>query len=239
MWLPGHLAVGFLICLPAIIVYSRKERSLVLALVYVAFFANLLDFLHIGDLRPFSHSFFGAALMLGAALLLLITFQGWKPLLAAIAFLAVGSHLLADVFIGHIYPWYPWSMEIVQFNQFNTMFDIRVELVLSSLAFVLLAALMAVRPNRLAVDGYRRKDLRALMALLTVFFVFASAQALYYIYLDIFHGPSVSEFLLSYVFIGVIASSMAFLVLSINAYKNDIESPKRNRFFTHIHYRGR
>jgi hypothetical protein len=225
MWLPGHLAVGFLVCLPAIIAYSRRETSLVMALVYVAFFSNLLDFLHLGDIRPFSHSFFGAALMLGVALLLLVMIQGWRPLLAAIAILAVGSHLLADVFIGHIYPWYPWSMDILQFNQFNTMFDIRMELVLSFVAFVALAAILANKPSKLAVDGYRRKDLRALMALLTVFFVFASAQALYYIYLDIFHSPSISEFLLSYVFIGVIASSLAFLMLSISAYKNDIMSP--------------
>jgi membrane-bound metal-dependent hydrolase YbcI (DUF457 family) len=212
---------------------------LVMALVYVAFFSNLLDFLHLGDMRPFSHSFFGAALMLGVALFLLIMIQGWRPLLAVLALLAVGSHLLADVFIGHIYPWYPWSMEIVQFNQFNTMFDIRVELVLSFLAFVPLVVLMAIRPDKLAVDGYRKKDLSVLMALLTIFFVFASAQAWYYVYLDIFHNPSISEFLLSYVFIGVIASSFAFLMLSINAYKNEIKSPQRNRFFFDIHYRGR
>jgi hypothetical protein len=225
MWLPGHLAVGFLVCLPAIIVYSRKEGSLVLALVYIAFFSNLLDFLHIGDLRPFSHSFFGATLMLGAVLLLLFLIQGWKPLLAAIAILAVGSHLLADVFIGHIYPWYPWSMEIVQFNQFNTIFDIRTELILTLLAFVPLTALVIMKPNRLAMDGHHKRDLMAMVGLLTAFFVFASAQTLYYIYLDIFHSPSVSEFLLSYVFIGAVASSMAFLVLSINAYKNDIKIP--------------
>lgn len=239
MWLPGHLAIGLLLSLIPLALWARRSSLLLKPLIFVAFFSVLPDFLHFGDLRAFSHSIFGATLMAGAVLLLLIMIQGWNPLLATIAFLGTWSHLLADLFIGHIYPWYPWSWEIVQYNQFNTLFDIRVELALSLLVFVPFAAWLIKSPKHLAVVGHKQKDLVVIVSLLGVFLIFASAQTLYYFYQNMFQNPTISEILLSFVFIGTVACSLMFLLLSISAYKNGLKSPYRTRFFNPFHYRQR
>jgi hypothetical protein len=222
MWLPGHLAIGFLICLVALVLYVRKGGPMVLGLVFIAFFANLLDFLHVGGLRAFSHSFFGAAVLLCSILVVLIIVSGWRPWLAAIAALAVTSHLLADVFIGHIYPWYPWSIETIQFNQFNTIFDIRVELGLCFLASVPLLALIVFWKGKLSVVGIARKDLLAILLLLVPFLIFALAQMFYFIDLDIVQNTTVSAVLLLLVFIGAVISSGWLLVHSLTGYRHCI-----------------
>jgi hypothetical protein len=218
MWLPGHLAVGFLICLAALVIYVRKGGTMVLGLVFIAFFANLLDFLHVGGMRAFSHSFFGAAVLLCSVLAILIVTSGWRPWLATIATLAVISHLLADVFIGHIYPWYPWSMEIVQFNQFNTIFDIRVELGLCFIAFVPLLVLTLFWKRKFTIEGIARKELLSILFLLAPFLLFALAQMFYFIDLDIVQSTSVSAILLLLVFIGAVISSVWLLVRSLTGY---------------------
>jgi membrane-bound metal-dependent hydrolase YbcI (DUF457 family) len=219
MWLPGHLAVGLFVCFLALILYVRKGGSLVLGLVYVAFFAVLLDFLHLGEEpRAFSHSFFGATILLALFLLLLVIIQGWRPWLALIAVLAVGSHLLADLFIGSIYPWYPWSMEILQNNVFNTIFDIRVELLVCLLGFVALAFLVARWPKGVSVETLSRKDLLAIVVLLGAFFIFALAQTVYFIVLDIAQNTTFSAVLLSFVFIAVIVASGLILFRSTKSF---------------------
>lgn len=214
------MAIGFLICLVALVLYVRKGGTMVLGLVFIAFFANLLDFLHIGGLRAFSHSFFGATVLLCSILVVLIIISGWRPWLAAIATLAVISHLLADVFIGHIYPWYPWSMQTVQFNQFNTIFDIRVELGLCILAIVPLLALFVFWKGRFSIDGIVRKELLAILVLLAPFLIFSVAQMFYFIDLDIVQRTTASAILLLLVFIGAVISSGWFLVRSLTGYFN-------------------
>jgi hypothetical protein len=219
MWLPGHLAVGLFVCLFALILYVRKGGSLVLGLVYVAFFAVLLDFLHLGEgPRAFSHSFFGAGILLALFLLLLVIIQGWRPWLALIAVLAVGSHLLADLFIGSIYPWYPWSMEVLQNHVFNTIFDIRVELLLCLFGFVALVFLVAWWPKGLSVETLSRKDLLAIIVLLGAFFIFALAQTVYFLVIDVAQNTTLSAVLLSFVFIAVIVASGMILLRSTKSF---------------------
>ncbi|MCU0861941.1 MAG: metal-dependent hydrolase, partial [Methanomassiliicoccales archaeon] len=136
MWLPGHVAVGLLLSLALMLVGLRRGERLVTLLACMAFFSVLPDYLHLEGLRTFSHSFLGAGLMLAAGIVLLTAFLGWRPWLVMVAAVSLASHLLADAYIGHIYPWYPWSLEIVQHNQFNTLFDVRVEVGLSMVAAV-------------------------------------------------------------------------------------------------------
>ncbi len=218
MWLPGHLAVGFFICLIPLLFFVQEGKSAILGLIYIAFFAVLLDFLHFGEgPRAFSHSFFGAAVLLSFALLITIIIHGWQRWLTLIAILAVGSHLLADLFIGHIYPWYPWSMEIVQNNVFNTIFDIRVELILCFLALIPLTALIALKYGKSSLANLSRNELLAVIFLLGSFFIFALVQSIYYASIDIFRNPTISAILLGFVFISVIALSGLYLSRSVRA----------------------
>lgn len=215
MWLPGHLAIGFMVSFFAVLMYARRERSLALPLAYAAFFSVLPDFLHIGDIRAFSHSLFGVSVLLVVALPILAYVHGWRPLLALIAVLSIYSHLLADLFIGHIFPWYPWSSEIVQYNQFNTLFDIRVELGLCAVAFILLAYLVLRMRPYFEVKAKRRRDLLAIIGLLAAFFAFTLAQFFYYLTAQ---GGTLSSVLLSFVFLFALTASTVVLVPSLRGF---------------------
>jgi len=221
MWLPGHVAVGFLLSLVAVLLYLRTYKSLLLPLAYVAFFSVLPDFLHLGDLRAFSHSIFGAVLLLVAALLILWRIHGWRPLLALVALLSLGSHLLADLYIGHIFPWYPWSVEFVQHNQFNTLYDIRVELFLCALAAVPLLYLLTTQRGASCFDDLGRRDLVASIALMAPFFLLCLGQVLYFVVLDIIDVFTISSALLLAIFMGILLLSIMGLTGAIRAFTKE------------------
>jgi len=217
MWLPGHVAVGFLLSLVAVLLYLKRYRSLLLPLAFVAFFSVLPDFLHIGDLRAFSHSILGAFLLLVAALLVLWRLHGWRPLLAVIAFISLSSHLLSDLYIGHIFPWYPWSMEFVQYNQFNTIFDIRVELVLCAMAAVPFLYLLSSERGAFRFEELCRKDVVASIALLLPFSLLGLAQVLYFVELDIISTFTISSALFLAIFLGMLLLSITGIVKAAKA----------------------
>jgi hypothetical protein len=162
MWLPGHLAFSFLLCLP-LVLYLRRERAL--ALACIGTFALLPDLLHLGMLRAFSHSIFGLTLMLAVTLVPMFLLFRPRAAVIAIAVIAATGHLIADFYIGTIWPFYPWDMEWWQIHQFNTSFDIRVELVLSIIAVVVLFFLGPIRSWR-EIKGYTPRE-RSLTALLS------------------------------------------------------------------------
>ncbi len=177
MWLPGHLAFSFLICLP-FIVYLKRERAL--ALACLGTFALLPDFLHLGMLRAFTHSFFGLALMLAVTLVPLIVLFRPRPAIIGLALLAAGAHLLGDLYIGSIWPLYPWSDEWFQLHEFNTAFDIRVEVILFSISALIL--LVALRPwdALRSVRSYDQKERRLLLVLSVPLGAMAGLQAIYF-----------------------------------------------------------
>lgn len=107
VWLPGHASFSFLLALPIINSVRKREGDLMLPLSYAAFFSVMPDFLHIGDLRMFSHSIFGATILLVAILAILSRLAPFSGRLAAIAFVATGGHLLGDWLFGHFYPAFP------------------------------------------------------------------------------------------------------------------------------------
>jgi hypothetical protein len=239
MWLPGHIAIGLLLSIIPLVLYSHRARSWALPLSYIAFFSVLPDFLHIGELRAFSHSIAGATVMLVIALLIVQAIQGWKPLFIVIATIAMASHLIADTYIGHIYPWWPWSMEMVQYSQFNTLFDIRTELELCAVACVPLALLILAWPRGLRMDGLARRDLLALLALLAPFSLFTLAQTIYYVEIDVLGGVALSIGLLMLAFLVALLSGLVALGRSIRAFSRSISSPKGISILPDEYYRYR
>jgi hypothetical protein len=233
MWLPGHLAIGLLLSLFALALYARGHRPLLLPLAFVAFFSVLPDFLHIGGLRAFSHSILGATVLLVVALVVLLAMRSLTPLLALVAAISLYSHLLADIWIGHIYPWWPWSDQIVQNNPFNTIYDLRVELLLSFLAFVPFAWIILRRPRDLRIESSDRRDLLPLTMLMGLFFVFCLAQTVYFIDLDILTDPTISAVLLLLVFLGSLIASLIVLVGSFRRIGKESIIPLGNRFSEH------
>lgn len=179
MWLPGHLAVSFLLCLP-LLVYVKRER--LLALFYVAFFALLPDFLHLGPLRVPSHSIIGLTVMLSVALVTLYLLFRPRPILLAIGAVAAVGHLLADLYIGSIYPLYPVSSEWYALHQFNTAFDIRVEIVLSGIALGVLILGFNLRELYRSRRGYTRSMNANLYLLIVAFGAMALLQGAYFAY---------------------------------------------------------
>lgn len=154
------MAFSFLICLP-LIVHLKRERAL--ALSYVMFFSLLPDFLHLGPLRYLSHSLVGLAAMLLMVFVPLVVLSRPRPALLLLAAVAAGGHLLGDAYIGSIAPFYPWSLEWFQINEFNSAFDIRMEVVFFAIASVI--AIVALGPWRslTSISSYSERERRGLL----------------------------------------------------------------------------
>jgi hypothetical protein len=226
-----------LLSLIPLALYARRRGDWVLPLSYIVFFAALPDFLHIGDLRVFSHSIVGAAIMLLGALFVLQWMHGWRPLLVAIAAISMASHLLADTYIGHIYPWWPWSLEMVQNNQFNTLFDIRTELELCAVAIVPVVSMVLAWPRAMRMDGLSRNDLLALIVILAPFTLFSLAQTAYYVELDMLKETVLSVELLLVAFLVIALASAVGLGLSIRRFGRGASIPKRISILPEEYYR--
>jgi hypothetical protein len=216
MWLPGHLAFSFLLCLP-FIVYMKRDRAL--ALVCVGVFALLPDFLHLGMLRAFSHSFFGLGIMLALILVpLALLFRPRAALIGAAVTAAVG-HLLADLYVGSIWPFYPWVDEWVQLHEFNTAFDIQVEVILSAVA---IAALVFLRPWSAlrAVKKYDQRERGLAVVLSAPLAAMAGLQGIYFIIvsrgpgLDLYRSALAASFALAFLAV------LAILLLALSGRNN-------------------
>lgn len=207
MWLPGHLAFSFLICLP-LIVYLKRERALALACLGV--FALLPDFLHLGMIRAFAHSILGVAILLTISLIVLVVLFRPRPAIIGVAILAAGAHLLADLYVGSIWPFYPWSDEWFQLHEFNTVFDIRVEVVLFSISALIL--LVALRPWGAvrSVRSYSKREGGMLLLLSIPMAAMAGLQGVYFVIvsrgpgLDLYRSLLLSFFLAAFLFAGIL-----------------------------------
>jgi hypothetical protein len=173
MWLPGHFAVAFLICLP--LVYYAKEYR-VLAIAYVAIFSQLPDLIHLGSLRILSHSPIGLIIMLAVVLALLWMIFRPRTLLLVIGALAAMAHLLADLYIGSIFPYYPFNTKYLEFHELNSTFDLTAEVGLIVLVIVL--TLIALRPWEMmrSIGTYSKPMRRNLLLLIVPFGLLSMAE---------------------------------------------------------------
>lgn len=126
---------------------------MILIIPYIAFFAVLPDFLHIEDLRTFSHSIIGLTILVLTALALLHFLFRVRRAQVFIASVAAGAHLAADWLFGHFYPLYPFSNGYKSLNSFNTYIDIQAEIVIFSVAFVVFTIIvLSARTIRRPMD---------------------------------------------------------------------------------------
>jgi hypothetical protein len=183
------VAFLFLICLPFII-YLKRERGL--ALSYLMFFALLPDFLHLGPLRYLSHSLVGLGAMLLVVFVPLIVFSRPRPALLGLAATAAGSHLLGDAYIGSVAPFYPWSVEWFQINEFNSAFDIRMEVIFFTIAALII--LIALRPWKAlgAVSHYSKREKRGLAMTSFPVMAMSGLEGVYFIIVS--QGPGLTDY---------------------------------------------
>ncbi|MDD1767095.1 MAG: metal-dependent hydrolase [Methanomassiliicoccales archaeon] len=214
MWLPGHLAVAFLICTPLLLYSRRKGEDPILALVYVAFFAVFPDFLHIGDFRMVSHSLIGLAALVLIALVILFYVSEVRKSLVAIASIAVGAHLFADWMYGHFFPLFPFSIEYVSLNTFNTYVDVMAEIALFAVATVVFAALVisgrhdcrSVKTARGAKLGY--------LVLLLPFLAMTVLETVYFVQNMLIIGTGVTRLILLAIF-GVLLGATLLVIREV------------------------
>ncbi|MBI0583540.1 MAG: hypothetical protein ISF22_04855 [Methanomassiliicoccus sp.] len=178
------MAFSFLICIP-FIVYLKRERAL--ALSYLMFFALLPDFLHLGPLRFASHSFVGLAFMLLIALVPLIVISRPRAALVLLAVTASYTHLMADGFIGSVAPFWPWSTRWFQINEFNSAYDIQMELVLLALSAVILVIAMRPWEALKNVSTYSKRERRGLFLTSLPMAAMSGLQGVYFIIVS--EGP--------------------------------------------------
>lgn len=212
MWLTGHFAVALMLSLPLLLLV-KEQRGL--ALAYVAFFSVLLDFLHSGSLRIVSHSILGWSIMLAALLVLLVIAFRPRPALLAIAAIASFSHLLADFYIGSIYPFYPWDPEYAVIHSLGTIFAYRAEalfIVLAAGTFIVLLRPWTTLRN---VRSYTPSQRRNLLVLILPFGLMSVAEGAYFFLFSFRHAPGVMTGIVMLAFLSVILLSGALMLLAL------------------------
>jgi hypothetical protein len=228
MWLPGHVAVALLICLPLMWLYRAKRDSYLLPLTFIAFFSVLPDFMHFDTgLRTFSHSLIGATVLAVCLLVILWKAFGTGWLLNLIAMVAVYAHLLGDMYIGHIYPYYPFSMEIVQNNQFNTVYDLRFEVLILTVAAVVVIALYALDRKGFRLEPLTLTELRILLTLLLPFGALCLAQTGYFGIQDIILNPTWSAVILGMFFLLLLALTSLWAIRIFRALQKGNGDPSK------------
>jgi len=217
MWLPGHLALAFVIALPLILL--SQERSRVLVMAQVAVFSVFPDFFHIGDVRMISHSLIGLGVLVAAALLFLSLFNRQSLALILGAIIGASVHLLGDAYIGHIYPFFPLSDSIFELHRFNTLFDLQTELLLSGVALVLF--LGVVRPWReWGIHPIDRKGEIQLLLLAAPFAILSAGELALYALSDVHFGAPLSTWLLiPFFLLPLLASGFAAVVIMLRMLK--------------------
>ncbi|WP_026069134.1 hypothetical protein [Methanomassiliicoccus luminyensis] len=212
MWLTGHFAVALIICLPLLLLL-KEQRGL--GLVYVAFFSVLPDFLHSGALRMASHSLLGWAIMLSAVLALLIIAFRLRPALLAIAALASFAHLLGDLYIGSIFPFYPFDPNYVVLHNLNTLFALRAEVLFIILAAVMLIVLLRPWTTLKGVRNYSPSQRRNLLVLMLPFGLMTLAEGAYYFLFFFRNQPGIVAGVILLAFLGLIAFSFIVTLLAL------------------------
>lgn len=209
MWLPGHLAFSFLLCLPLLVLVKRER---LLALYFVAFFALLPDYAHLGSLRVFSHSLIGVSIMLLISLAAIGALFRPRPVMYAIAAVAAFGHLAGDLYIGSIHPFWPYSDTWYQLHQFNMPFDIATEVVLSAIALLLIVVLFGpfrLHRSRRQLD---RRERRNLYLLAFIFAAMTLLQGGYYALLICLGGGGDMRLLLLFFFAAPFLFTSALLL---------------------------
>jgi glucan phosphoethanolaminetransferase (alkaline phosphatase superfamily) len=147
VWLPGHLAVAFLLAVP-IFLWVQRTNEIRTPIVLVIFFAAFPDFFHLGDLRAVSHSLIGLACLVPIALLVISAFVKLNRIAIFASILGASSHLAGDAYIGHIYPLFPFSNVVFQMHEFNNNFDLNTELALGGLAILAIPLILFLDRKR-------------------------------------------------------------------------------------------
>jgi len=210
MWLPGHIAVSFL-ALPSA-AGAGQAGALDWRLYYVALFALLPDFIHLGDLRLYSHSLLGLSIMLALALgALYAIFRPRRIMLVIAAVAAYGRSAGRTLYIGSVSPFYPFSSTWYQLHMFNSPFDIQAELVLTFIALAAVAAFGLPRLFRSRWD-LTSKESANLYVLAFFFGIMTLLQGGYFAYMLMLGGIETSRVLLLLCFLLPFAFTGALLL---------------------------
>lgn len=204
--------MALILCLPLLFLV-KEQRGL--ALVYVAFFSVLPDFLHTGSLRMASHSLLGLTIMLAVALTLLVVAFRPRPALLMIAAIASFAHLLADFYIGSIYPFYPWDPEYAVIHSLGTIFAYRAEALFIVLAAGLFLLLLRPWSTLWNVRNYTPSQRRNLLVLVLPFGLMSLAEGAYFFLFAFRHAPGVMTGVLMLAFLSVILLSGVLALLAL------------------------
>ncbi len=211
MWLPGHLALAFLIAIP-VFAWVQRKNEIRTPVILVIFFAAFPDFFHIGDLRAVSHSLIGLAGLMLVALLILSAFVKLNRWTILASVVGASSHLLGDTYIGHIYPQFPFSNAVLEFNEFNTLFDFQTELALSLLALLAIPVILYWDRKR-RWGGRTGKERRFLLLMTLLLIAMAFAELVLFTQMNLGRNPPRSVLLMMPLFAGPLLLTLGWIDL--------------------------
>jgi hypothetical protein len=197
MWLPGHLALSTLVILPVIwLASSRKIANQFQSLAFLFFFSVFPDFLHIADLRIVTHSILGLCLFVTIIILLLWKVSGINCVLIFIAITASGLHLFGDWLFGHFYPFFPLSLQYFSLNNFNTLLDMRTELLLLTVMLAFLLPILKKRKSHVDFVGLSPQQRKSALLLMILFISMNIAQTALFFKMNVEHAATLTSILL-------------------------------------------
>ncbi|MGB9882534.1 MAG: hypothetical protein ACPLM9_05310 [Methanomassiliicoccales archaeon] len=194
MWLPGHLALSALAVLPVIeAIASKRSVNRIQVLAFLFFFSVFPDFLHIGELRILTHSLLGLSLSVAIITLLIWKLVGIDRILLSITIVASGLHLLGDWIFGHFYPLFPFSTQYFSINNFNTLLNMRTELLLFILVlpFIFLVLKKAYRDTNSI--SYPPKQRHIALVMVSAFMLMGTVQTILFFGMSVQHAPTLTS----------------------------------------------
>ena len=194
MWLPGHMALSALVILPFIeLVASKRIVNLFQALAFLFFFSIFPDFLHIGELRILTHSFLGLSISVVVIILLIWKLSGIDRFLVSIATIASGLHLIGDLLFGHCYLLFPFTMDYFSFNNFNTLLDMRTELLLFILMLPFLILVLKKAKSQTGSINFSPKQRYVALVILLLFMLMNIIQMIVFFRMNVQHDPTLTS----------------------------------------------
>ncbi len=136
MWLLGHTVFAYLLVK---VIWIKKDKRLEPETIFFIFiFGNLIDGLHFGALRFWSHNLLGTILMAVVLILTLKRLDVKSPLNYSVLMLAALSHSIGDLLFSSYYPFFPFSRTGYSLYRWNGFEDLIAETLLSIVFFTIL-----------------------------------------------------------------------------------------------------
>ena len=179
MFIVGHTALAYLLLRP----FLRSDKSKSMALPQTIFFifiiANIIDIINYNIFRYLGHNLFGTFIFTGFWLMVFYKLKLVKLRTFPLFFIAIGSHIVADVFFSEYYLFAPFDEAGYSVFKYNSHIGLIAESILFLIFFVVFIGtkdfwrlkMFIANEKKKAMSGTRSNELINSGVFISVFFI--------------------------------------------------------------------